>query len=222
MFSGIVEQLGRVRHLSRTDLSIELGPLADGTRHGASIAVNGVCLTVAALNHDIARFDVVPETWRRTALGEIKVGDSVNLERSLRVGDRIDGHFVQGHVDAVGTVVRVERDGGEWRLIVATPPNMRDYLIPKGSIAIDGTSLTLADVAADEFAVALIPTTLEKTILGQRHPGDRVNLESDLLARVLVHRLRGLTQQDAPGGDTASSAADTVLVELLRAGGFTP
>jgi len=158
--------------------------------HGASVAVNGVCLTIAEHRDKAAGFDVIPETLRRTNLGRLAPGGRVNLERSLRVGDRSDGHFVQGHVDGTGRVVAIDRAAGEWLLWTATPDNLRPYIVEKGSITIDGVSLTIAAVKPDRFAVALIPTTLERTTLGALAVGGRVNLETDILARTVAHWLR--------------------------------
>lgn len=211
MFTGIVAHVGTVvaAGAARRDaagalayrLDIDLGPLAEGLLAGASVAVNGVCLTLADARGTVGGFDVVPETWRRTTLGELRPGQAVNLERSLRVGDPLDGHFVQGHVEGVGVVERVERGAGEWKLWVRVEAALAAPIVPKGSIAVDGTSLTIVDVVEDTFSVALVPTTRERTVLGRRGPGDRVNIETDILARLVLHRLHGvLARPDAPAG----------------------
>lgn len=200
MFAGIVEHLGIVRSArpsiatdaaatAATRLEIDLGPLADGLTCGASVAVNGVCLTVAALNGTVAGFDVIPETLRVTNLGEAAPGVGVNLERSLRAGAAIDGHFVQGHVDGVAIVTRIDHADGGYEVWLEAPDELRPYIVRKGSIALDGVSLTIARVQGSEFSVALIPTTLDRTNLGMRQPGARVNVESDILARIIVSRL---------------------------------
>lgn len=229
MFAGIVEHVGTVVGIERAGsareggaggdaakgnvrLDVELGELADGLALGASVAVNGVCLTLAALSGRQGGFDVIPETWRATNLSRLGSGDAVNLERSLRTGDRIDGHFVQGHVDAVGEVRRVDRGGGEWMLWMRVPRPLMRYIVRKGSIAIDGVSLTVVQTQQDAFSVALIPTTLERTVLGKRRAGDAVNIETDILARLVVDRLEGML-----GGD---SRADGVTIEKLREFGF--
>lgn len=197
MFTGVIQHVGRVEQLADApraqhgaashELVIDLGPLAAGLALGASVAVNGACLTAAAIEPPRVRFDVVPQTWRMTSLSRLRRGSPVNLERSLRVGDPIDGHFVQGHIDAVGDVDAVER-GDEWRLWVRCDPNLFDLIVPQGSIALDGVSLTIAEVAAPRFAVALVPTTLQRTTLGGARPGDRLNIETDILARIVRRR----------------------------------
>ena len=196
MFTGIVEAVVPVAALDVAAgsaaggrrLRVELGALWPDLRPGASVAVNGVCLTLAARSGPLADFDVIPETLRRTNLGALAAGEGVNVERSLRAGDAIDGHFVQGHVDAVGEIVRIDASG-ERRVWVHAPPTVRPCLVPKGSVALDGVSLTIAELEAERFAVALIPTTLERTTLGRRRVGERVNIETDVLARLVVQRL---------------------------------
>jgi riboflavin synthase len=226
MFTGIVQHVGRVagvdtaprRHAGGQAyaLDVDLGPLAADLPGGASVAVNGVCLTAAGLRGTVARFDVVPETWGRTTLRGLHVGDPVNLERSLRVGDPVDGHFVQGHVEGVGSVTRIERGEGEWKLWVDAQPDLMPAIIPKGSVALDGTSLTVVDVEAARFSVVLVPTTLQRTVLGRRQAGEHVNVETDLLARVLLRRLAGMLGTDL-GPATAG-----LSWEKLRAAGFLP
>ena len=213
MFAGIVESMGVIRGVRPrqgcTRLAVQLARLGEGLEPGASVAVNGVCLTLVTQRDGTGQFDVIPETLRRSNLGTLRAGDRVNLERSLRVGDRIDGHFVQGHVDGLGTVDAVERSPGEVRLWTRIDAALRPYIVPKGSIAIDGVSLTIADVRPQRFCVALIPTTLERTILGERKAGDRVNLETDILARLVIARLEAF--------QTAGLTADR-----LRESGFAP
>jgi riboflavin synthase alpha subunit len=227
MFTGIIEAVGTVvgveaaarRHgagAAAHRLSIDLGPLADGLEPGASVAVSGVCLTLAARSGAAGGFDVVPESWRLTTLKQLRPGDKANLERSLRVGDRLDGHFVQGHVDGVGAVARVERGQGEWKLWVRTEATLMPCIVPKGSITLDGVSLTIVDVAGDRFSVALVPTTLERTTLGRLQAGHTLNIETDILARLVVNRLTAL----AGGGGAAPSSSLTL--EKLRESGFAP
>jgi riboflavin synthase len=153
------------------------------------VAVNGVCLTVAALDGDVASFDVIPETLGRTNLGSLTPGARVNVERSLRFGDRVDGHLVQGHVDRAGEVLEVERLPGEVRLTVGCGADFTPRLLHKGSVAVDGVSLTVAELGSDRFTVALVPHTLERTILGERRPGDRVNLEADMMGLYVLRAL---------------------------------
>jgi riboflavin synthase len=214
MFTGIIQGLGVVRSLRSTAtgarLVLDAGILKAAPALGASIAINGVCQTVAACDFPVLEFDVVPETLRRTTLGGLSAGDRVNLESSLRPGDRLDGHFVQGHVDAVATVAEVDRAAGEWLVAFALEdPGAADCIIPKGSVAIDGISLTIADTDGPRFRVALIPTTLEQTTLAERQPGDRVNVETDILARTVIAFLRRTTP-----------AAGRITPAFLREHGF--
>src|SRR5207253_2171075 len=151
--------------------------------------VNGVCLTVAQLNQDSLSFDVIRETLAKTTLGDLKPNDRVHIERPLRAGDPIDGHFVQGHVDGVGTLVEEIATEQESRLRIQAPPHLAPYLVPKGSIAIDGVSLTLATIDQNQFEVALIPTTRALTTLTGRKPGSRFNLECDMIAKTIISHL---------------------------------
>ncbi len=219
MFTGIIEHVGTVTALARAarrdpdgsaafPLAVDVGPLSEQLPLGASVAVNGVCLTVARLAGTVANFDVVPETWQRTTLRELQVGGRVNLERSLRVGDRLDGHFVQGHVDAVGTVERIDRGGGEWKLRLRAEQEVFRNVVPKGSIAIDGTSLTVVDVTPPLLSVALVPTTLENTVLKERGPAARVNIETDMLVRAVMSRLGVGESGAAPAGVNLASLAE--------------
>ena len=187
MFTGLVEALGAVREViavgAGRDLVIEAPTLAAELALGESVAVNGCCLTVVAQDAATCRFQAGPETLRRTNLGDLHPGDRVNLERSLRVGDRLGGHIVQGHIDGVGRVERLLSDG-DWVLFwFACPPELSAQMVSKGSVAVDGVSLTVVDVEDGRFSIALIPHTLAHTTLGHRKPGDPVNLETDLLAK---------------------------------------
>ena len=192
MFTGIVEELGEVRTVIELVDAARLtlaGPkVTADVRHGDSIAVNGVCLTVAATSNGAFTADVMRETLDRSSLGRLAAGDRVNLERAAALGDRLGGHLVQGHVDGTGTVID-RRPAEHWELVrFSLPRALSRYVVVKGSIAVDGVSLTVVDVTDDEFVVSLIPTTLELTTLGHRRPGDLVNLEVDLVAKY-VERL---------------------------------
>ncbi|MCP3982432.1 MAG: riboflavin synthase [bacterium] len=209
MFTGLVEGLGRVV-LSRSvegrrRLGIEPPFPADGLSRGESVAVDGVCLTV--VEHDAAHFeaDVIAETLTVTTLGDLRPGMQVNVERSLRVGDRVGGHWVQGHVDGVGRLARRDSGGGEDRLRVEIPAELERYVARKGSIALQGVSLTVAAVGPGWFEVALIPETLERTTLGTAGQGDRLNLEVDLFARYLERML----ESDRPPTDGAPGAGES-------------
>lgn len=188
MFNGIIEQTATVLNsiegakFRRLILDISW----DDIRLGDSVAVNGVCLTVAEKTATETHYDVVEETLLRSNLGQLQVGDTVHVERSLRVGDRVDGHFVQGHVDGVGLLIDQVNTPAEWRLRIEANTDVAKYLIPKGSICIDGVSLTIAAVRGNVFEVALIPTTLQRTLLGKRLPGYRFNLEGDILSKTAI------------------------------------
>ena len=179
MFTGIVEELGRLehRHGGRFRFACS-GDFLAGAAPGDSIAANGACLTVVALHPSAYEVDVVDETLARTNLGDLRPGDPVNLERPVRLQDRLGGHLVQGHVDGVGTVVDPAPD-----LVVALDPRLTRYVVEKGSITVDGCSLTVVAVDADRFRTAVIPHTAEVTTLGRVRPGDRVNLEVDIMAK---------------------------------------
>lgn len=231
MFSGIVECQGCVTGLRAgggggVRLRVRAAGVASGTALGASVSVSGVCLTVAEIDGEHLEFDVVPETLRRTTLGDLRAGARVNLERSLRVGDRLDGHFVQGHVDGTATVAEVIRRSDEHELRFAPERGLMTYMIPKGSVAVDGVSLTIAAAAGDTFTVALIPTTLQVTTLGERCVGDRVNIETDILIRALFHRLSGAGEPSVAAGAWGAapaaslSAVSSVTRELLERAGF--
>lgn len=193
MFTGIVEAVGRVVALEprgeQARLRIEAPRVADGTPIGASIAVNGACLTVVEATPEQVVFEAVRETLDRTSLGELRPGARVNLERALRADGRLDGHIVQGHVDGTGRVRSLERRGDDVRLAIECPPELARQLVPKGSIAVDGVSLTLVNVSDTGFDVALVPHTLAETNLGARRPGDRVNLEADVLGKYVLRYL---------------------------------
>lgn len=187
MFNGIVEETGIVRGVERRKnlsvLKITGCKVLKGTRRGDSIAVNGVCLTVTNAASGVLTFDLMRETLAKTSLGKLKVGAKVNLERALKVGGRLSGHFVTGHVDAVGVVREKITRPNYTELRVGLPRALKRYVVPKGSISLDGVSLTVGEVKNDYFSVYLIPLTLEVTTLGGKQRGDWVNIEIDILAR---------------------------------------
>jgi riboflavin synthase len=191
MFTGIVEETGTVERIRPGAKAIELIVRADvagrGLKPGASLAVNGCCLTVVKLarrgKYKLAQFDLLRETWRRTNLQYAKTGSLVNLERSLRTGGELGGHFVTGHIDGIGRIIRWERAGPDHLLDIAAPPEVMRYVICKGSIAVDGISLTVAGVQKKSFRIWIIPHTCEITALREREVGDAVNLEADLLGK---------------------------------------
>lgn len=191
MFTGIVQELGTVERLAAARdadrLTVRAPRLAPSLTPGESVAVNGVCLTVVESNRGVLLFEIVPETRRLTALGAIKAGDRVNLERSLALSDRLNGHIVLGHVDGIGMVTQRRVARGECVLAVKLPNTLRPYVVPKGPIALDGVSLTVgADIVRDVVRVFLIPETLKRTTLGWREPGDHVNIEVDYVAKLVL------------------------------------
>lgn len=187
MFTGLIETMGTIDAVADQPpgkrFSIDARSVSAGASIGDSIAINGCCLTVVAIHGAILDFEAGEETLSRTNLGELQIGSVVNLERSLAVGDRLGGHYVTGHIDAVGKLV-ARRDDAPWAdLRFAMPERLASQIAPKGSVAVDGISLTVVAAGADWFTVALIPHTLDVTTLGRRGVGDRVNLETDLLAK---------------------------------------
>ena len=198
MFTGLVADLGRVRSADATPDGVRLGVasrLAGELREGDSVAVNGVCLTATAVGDGAFAADVMHETLRRSSLSEVGSGSPVNLELPLRASDRLGGHVVQGHVDGVGAVREVREDGFARVLTVAAPPELLRYVVEKGSIAVDGVSLTVVEVGAEAFAVSLIPETLERTNLGAAGPGTPVNLEVDVLAKYVEKLVAGRAEE---------------------------
>jgi riboflavin synthase len=204
MFTGIVEELGSVESLEGPRLRIRASKVLEDVTMGASTAVNGVCLTVVDWGDGWWEADVSGETFSRTALGSLQPGDPVNLERPVRLEDRLGGHLVQGHVDAVGEVVEPAPD-----LRVRMPRHLLRYVVEKGSITVDGVSLTVVDVLDDGFTVALIPHTAEVTTLGRRGPGDLVNLEVDVMAKYAERLLAGFVGEGARDAAAAPSGSGT-------------
>jgi riboflavin synthase len=191
MFTGIIEKTLRI--IGVTDgpkfRRITLPNPWTDVKAGDSIAINGCCLTVAELDGGELAFDVIQETLGKTNLGQLQSGQEVHAERALRIGDRLDGHFVQGHIDGTATLVKQVADAQEWRLTLEAPDALVKYLAPKGSITLDGIALTLAAIRGNQFDVALIPTTINLTALAKRPLGWPFNLECDILAKTIVHYL---------------------------------
>ncbi len=198
MFTGIVEEVGKVVSIqhgaSSARLTIEAVICSQETRLGDSISINGCCLTVVGISGSNLSFDAVPETMKRTSLGKLSAGSGVNLERALAVGSRLGGHFVQGHVDGTGTLVSVTVNDNAHILRIGAPSNLLHYLIEKGSVALDGISLTVAEVNNDYFSVWIIPHTFANTTLGSRRVGDSLNVEVDLLAKYVEKLISGQKQ----------------------------
>jgi riboflavin synthase len=214
MFTGIVEHVGKVESVQTSAqgsrLCVQAGPLAASLAISGSIAVNGCCLTIVEIHGETFAADLSSETLRRTAFGELKRGARVNLERPLTAGKEFGGHFMQGHVDGIGRVARVDPDGANWWLGVRLPLELLRYVAMKGSVAIDGISLTVANLATDVVEAAIIPFTYANTNLQALRPGDAVNIEADILAKYLERLLE--TRRPA--------AASTLTVERLVEEGF--
>jgi riboflavin synthase alpha subunit len=219
MFTGIVQALGIVQNIHRRPTGARMvvnapdleRPIADG----ASICVSGTCLTVVASDQTRIEFDVVHETLSLTTLGDLSAGARVNLEPSLRPSDRMDGHFVQGHIDGTARVRQIGSGSSGQLWTFEAPGELMPYIIPKGSIAIDGISLTIAGVQDNTFGIALIPTTIERTTLGRTKAGDRVNIETDILVRTTVATLR---RYPASGEQPARGGAGLTVAQLLENG----
>lgn len=212
MFSGIVEEIGaieRVKAGGKAALTVRCATVLEGTRRGDSIAVNGVCLTVAALGVDTFTADVQPVTLRRSNLGELRTGDRVNLERSVAAGQRIGGHYVQGHVDGTARVVQSTGEGAALVVRLTAPPDILGYVVERGFIAVDGASLTVARLYLDGFEISLVYHTQQHITLPAKPVGGLVNLEVDVIAKY-VKRLMGEGAREQGG----------VSVDLLRRHGF--
>jgi riboflavin synthase len=194
VFTGIIRELGRVAELGSSDsgarLTIEAPATAALTGEGDSVALDGVCLTAVAVENGRISFDAVPETLGRTTLARLTTGDNVNVEPALRAGDPLGGHYVQGHVDGVGRVRSVEEEGEGERVWFDAPATVLDYCVEKGSVTVDGVSLTVAALDDGGFAVVLVPHTLDVTTLAALAPGDEVNLEADVLAKYVERLVR--------------------------------
>jgi len=211
MFTGLIEEIGVISRFSGAELAIMAETTLEDLSIGDSIAVNGVCLTVVALNSDNFVVQVSPETLARTTLSDLRPGHAVNLERAMAAGARFGGHFVLGHIDGVGRVSTV-REQGEfslWRF--QAPAEVACYLVPKGSVAVDGISLTVVEPAQDTFGVAIIPTTLKQTTLANRRPGDAVNIEADIIGKHIYHYVK-----DMKGG----AGNGSVTLDILSRQGF--
>ncbi len=216
MFTGLVQSLGSIIDSQPTAagrrIVVQLGTL-DPIHHGLgqSIAVNGVCLTVAELMAPgVVGFDVISETLRRTTLGSLPPESRVNLEGALRAGEPFGGHFLQGHVDAISEVLEVKSSINDWRIRLSLPPAVAPLIVAKGSITVDGVSMTVADCNSETFSLAVIPTTLQATTLGTLRPGRQVNLETDILARSIWHYLQHMPASIAALRDPAGKVATGV------------
>jgi riboflavin synthase len=205
MFTGIIETLGAIKAVEASDGSSRLtvrGAVTDGTAVGDSIAVNGVCLTATAVDSDEFTADVMAETLRRTTLGNLKPGDAVNLERAATASTRLGGHLVQGHIDGVAALTGRAPAGDFDEVSIALPAELLPYVVEKGSVAVDGISLTVARVHDGEITIGLIPETLQRTTLGRRAVGEHVNIEVDVIAKYVERLLETRFARNSGGADT--------------------
>ena len=220
MFTGIIEEMGTVKRLSVREPSGEIEIMAQkvlqGTKVGDSIAVNGICLTVTSILPDGFTADVMAETFRRSSLKECKKGAKVNLERAMAADGRFGGHIVSGHIDGTGTILSNRKEGNAVWVKIRTSPQILRLIVEKGSICIDGISLTVAELTQDDFSVSIIPHTGEETTLLQKKPGDPVNLENDIVGKY-VERLLGIRSEERP--DTQETGG-MLTMEFLRENGF--
>lgn len=190
MFTGIIEEVGAISKRGGAELTIMAQKVLEDVALGDSIAIDGACMTVVSFTEDAFVVQVSPESFEKTTLGKLSVGDAVNLERAMAVGDRFGGHLVQGHVDGIGRVENISRQGEFSLWTFWAPPAVAPYLIPKGSVTIDGISLTVVDPVGETFGVALIPTTLQETKLQSKQVGDAVNMEADSFGKHVYHYLK--------------------------------
>jgi len=199
MFTGLIEMLCIVKSVQNTagamQLTVDLGKLADETKVGDSIAINGTCLTVAQLTANVAGFDVSPETLKKSVLGKLKAGSQVNVERAVKAGDRLGGHIVAGHIDGTATIAAVHKQDKVWNIKFSAPSELLDQMVVKGSVAVDGISLTIASLDKNSFGAAIIPETLKKTTLGKAKIGDLVNIETDIIVKTIKKQLENMLGQ---------------------------
>jgi riboflavin synthase len=203
IFTGIIEETGTINRIDRginsSRINIKARTVLEGTKIGDSIAINGVCLTVTSLGNSHFTADIMAETLAKTNLGQLSSGQLVNLERAVRLGDRMGGHLVQGHVDGIGFIAEQKKMDIATILRIKAEQDLLGYVVKKGSIAIDGISLTVVDVLADSFTISLIPHTSANTTLGYKKPGDSVNLETDIIGRYVERLIRKSTDQQKTG-----------------------
>jgi riboflavin synthase len=220
MFTGLVEEVGRIARVEKrpegAHLFVQAKVVTEGTRLGDSIAVDGACLTVVHVEPRLFAVDCMAETLASTTIGARRPGDPVNLERAMSLGDRLGGHLVLGHVDGVGEIRSLHKQGIAWALRVGFPAGLRPYLAPKGSVAVDGVSLTITDVDEETFGLGIIPHTLAATTLRDVAAGRRVNLEADVLARYVHQALAG----GLPARELGGAGSQGMSMEQLRSAGY--
>ena len=190
MFTGLVEELGVISSISQTDIWIESSIVMDDLGVKDSISVNGACLTVVSIEENLFKVNVVPETLRRTDLGDLSVGDKVNLERSAQLGGRLGGHIVQGHVDGTAQITAYVQEGSAWLIEFQISKNLSRYIVEKGFVCVDGASLTVVNCDENTFTIALIPYTRDNTVLGTKGVGNSVNIETDIIGKYIEKLLK--------------------------------
>lgn len=219
MFTGIVEELGTVISLKRGSkaaiLTIKADLIFEDLKLGDSVAVNGVCLTATKINGNIFQADVMNETFNRSSLGILKKGSVVNLERAMEANGRFGGHMVAGHVDDVGELLDIKQDDNAVWFTIKAPKNIMKYCVEKGSIALDGISLTIAKLSSDTLSVSMIPHTIQNTNFGYKKPGDLINLENDMVGKYIEKLLHFDTQEE-----NDKNKGNTLTIEMLRNAGF--
>ena len=212
MFTGIVEEVGKVKSISNGVLQIEANKVLEDVHTGDSIAVNGICLTVTSFTAHSFQADVMPETIRRTSLNELKLGSPVNLERAMAVGSRFGGHIVSGHIDGTGRIVSLKEEKNALLMKIAADSSLLRYIVEKGSVALDGISLTVAAVTDRDFTVSLIPHTRQATNLSAKGEGSTINIENDVVGKYVEKLLKPAEAEDKSSG--------SVTMELLLSNGF--
>ena len=216
MFTGIIEEVGRVKAIGSGVLQVSASRVLEDVQLGDSIAVNGICLTVTEFNSSSFRADVMPETVKRTSLAELKIGSPVNLERALTLSSRLGGHIVSGHIDGVGRIVSMKDDKNAVLMKIAADADILHYMVEKGSVALDGISLTVAEVTDRDFTVSLIPHTRQVTNLGSKGEGSLINIENDVVGKYVEKMLQPRLASQGKG----QQAAGGITMDLLLKSGF--
>ncbi len=225
MFTGIIEGLGRISGLRPMDggrrLTVGTGFSLEGTKVGDSIAVNGACLTVVELGDRRFSADVSPETLEKTTFHQARTGQQVNIERAMRLSDRLDGHLVSGHIDGTGTVLSIENRGNAIILSIKVPDQLAAYMIPKGSVAMDGISLTINSCGQSDFEISIIPHTAKITTIGFYQPGTHVNIETDMIGKYVARFIHGTqTTRSEHQPDEKRSKSSSIDMDFLHSSGF--
>ena len=217
MFTGIVEEIGTVKSVQSKVITIEANKIFDDLHLGDSVAVNGTCLTVSSFDNKIFNADVTQETLNRTNLGSLKNGSRVNLERAMTLSGRFGGHIVSGHIDGVGSIKSMKKDDNAIILTIEVPRQLMKYIVEKGSVAVDGISLTVASLTDNTFSIAVIPHTLKETVLYYKKEGDKVNIENDVIGKY-VERLLTFKEDDKENSN--DSKKSNITMEFLLKNGF--